>query len=104
MVWFTSPYNALTFEMLLQVGKSLMEAVYFAAGLIQTSVIMSQANSTSFLANLNFSALKTRPAVGKDAAETLESRLLRDGMSDDVRCCGWTILHDCISVFAVTVP
>ena len=47
--------------MLLGVGKSLMEAVYLAAGLIPSSVILNLANSTSFLANLNFSALNTRP-------------------------------------------
>ena len=32
--WFTNPYYALTYDMLLGVGKSLMEAVYLAVGLI----------------------------------------------------------------------
>ena len=38
-----------------------MEAVYFEAGLMPSSVIMSLANSTSPLANLKFAELNTRP-------------------------------------------
>ena len=41
-------------------GKSLMEVVYLTAGLIPSSLIMNPVNSTSLLANLNFSTLNTR--------------------------------------------
>ena len=49
--------------MFLGVGKSLMEAVYLAAGLIPSSVSRNPANSTYFLENLNLSAEKTRPCL-----------------------------------------
>ena len=53
-------YHDLSSEMLRGVGKSLIAAVYLAAGLIPSSVIRNPANSTSLPANLNFSELNTR--------------------------------------------
>ena len=54
-------YHDLSSEMLRGVGKSLIAAVYLAAGWIPSSVNRNPANSNSLPANLNFSELNTRP-------------------------------------------
>ena len=80
MTWFTRPYHDRTSEIVLGVGKSLMVAVYLAAGLIPSLVMRKPTNSISRLTNLNFGGVENEHqaalvTVGEHTANLLESFL-----------------------------
>ena len=61
--WFTKPNQDLTSVRLCGVGKLEMALMYFLHGHTVSLVISKPANSTSSLANLNFSGLRVIPCL-----------------------------------------
>ena len=90
--WFTKPNQDFTSVRLCGVGKSEMALMYFLHGRTVSLVISKPANSTSSLANLNFSGLRVIPclpqesgiqpvlsSIVSDHRRVLSSAFVRDG-------------------------
>ena len=61
--WFTKPNHDLTSVRFCGVGKSAMALMYFLHGRTMSLVISKPTNSTSSLANLNFSGFRVIPCL-----------------------------------------